>query len=976
MSMFDGAAPQGVAEPIGPLARAGRGGWTRTISAGCAAHLATVSRWQRLAELVRDDPTLRLHCALRPPADLPTAVGDGDGPRPPHPRSPGRARTVGLTDLVVRGAEDRTLLERIIANQHEPSVEPLDYFVEYFVRPVVVVFRALLDRHGLALLDLNQRTVRFELTAGTRATGRIVLSDVDCLREAVDVDAIDIDRAARGLHEALCVLAAGFQQASFAGRQYRGRTVRAAVEAVLARELRFVGQETAELLHGDHPLDRHVHTVPDSQDKLLREVLRRVEERSAARRRDPSPRVPAVVIDLDLCGLVPKARTLHAARTLSRPRQGAPRGIPELAKPGSLRALPSYSKPAWDRFLELSGVAGRYPEVEWDDVHAEFCPAFYRPWERLRSDSLASGLVRFVRDVEDAGGEVVFNTGRRDRVREHTKAVLARGGLAHVRLLTLPDDRVRPIAELKVENLRRLGDLDVVAVFDDLTENRQSLSAAFPGAMVVAVEAPGFASDRAPGCPPPDGAPLVATFERLPRHDAESPAPVLSHTHSIAELQVGELTASLPARGHAVNLSVAQTLSIVDRLVADADAAAVRTAAAAPGHLREALAGVTDPIERTVLLLHHVFMRKQFHRGSRGTYPPEMAARDLTPFLRRGAPIQVVLPGFPVKQSQSGLKASGVLPDLAELGVLVRLRELQQTVKCLYEPGLRITVLTDGHHFRPRPTMIVESYLRKLNQYLCLVGGQDFLEFTDIDEVARGRVGPSLDSQRVVLIDYYENVFRKAFEELDITADPMATLGTVARLDPMRTWNGTGPGGLAFRDMFRSILHSVSIEPPAGKDRMAWSKAVYTDLYQLADPTTPADVVDARRQVLRTAWQDTIRYLSAVRADRELGYDHLFQHRVRLTVSMPSTGRVGFAALGGSALLPWHGTAAVDEKGTLSTDFALWLYDQGFVPVYSPMLGYRQPWLMAPVTSTTVVDTARGAQLDPGLLEGIHLRRK
>ena len=954
MSMLDGAAPRAVPRPV---------------SDGCAEHLAVAAGWRRLAELVRQDPELRLHLALRPPHD--ESADLGDGPQPSHPRASDRVQVVSLAALLDRrAADERTLLEQVIANQHEP-VDALDYLVEHFVRPVVTVFRALLDRHGLVLLDLDADHVHFELTPGIRATGRIVVTSVTGLRETAEVEALDMDRAAHALHGALTALAAGFQQASFDGHRYRGRAVRAAVESVLSTELRYLAPETANLLDGDHPLDRHVHSVPEEQDRVLREVLRRVEETSAARRRDPSLPVPAVIIDLDLCGLVPKARTLHAARTLAGPREGAPRGIPELARPDTLAALPSYSKPAWDRFLEVSGVAGRYPDVEWDDVHAEFCPAFYRPWERLRSDSLAPGLVRFVRDVEDAGGEVVFNTGRRDRVREHTTAVLARGGLTHVRLLTLPDDRVRPIAELKVENLRRLSGLDVVAVFDDLTENRQVLRDSFPAAMVIAVEAPGFASDRAPGCPPPDGAPLIATFERLPRQ-AGGVRPALSHTHSIAELHVGELSVGLPARGHAVNLSVAQTLSIIDRLVADADASAQRTAAAAPGHLRAALSTVSDPLQRTVLLLHHVFMRKQFHRGSRATYTPEMAATDLMPFLRDRKPIQVVVPGFPVKQSQSGLKATGVLPDLAELGVLVRLRELQQTVKCVYPPGLKITVLTDGHHFRPRPAVIVESYLRKLNQYLRLVGGQDFLEFADIDDVARTRIGSCLDSERIVLIEYHQNIFRKAFQELDITADPMDVLSRVSDVDPMADY----AGGQAFRDMFRSILHSVALDVPAGRDRMSWARAVYTDPYQLADPATPAEIVRARKQVLRQAWSDTVRYLSAVLTDRELGYDNLFEHRVRLTVSMPSPGRVGFAALGGSALLPWHGTAAVDEKGTLSTDFAIWLYDQGFVPVYSPVLGYRQPWLMAPVTSTVVLDSARGAQLVPDLLEGIHLRRK
>ncbi|AHH96909.1 hypothetical protein GCM10010174_74330 [Kutzneria viridogrisea] len=942
------------------------------VSTACAEHLLVVGRWQRLVELVTVDPTLRLHLALCPPNELVDTVtglhGPSDALYPQHPRCPGTGLPVALRTLLSRsGVNGPTLLERVVANRHEQRVDPLDFLIDYLVRPLIAVFRTLLDRHGLALTTLDDRGIMFELTPQVRATGRVVLSDVTLLQDSADLDVIERDRAVRALHKALVELVSAFQQTSFDGKRYRERSVRAAVERTLAAELRFLDPDTAELLHGDHPLDRYVHSVPPAQDKLLHEVLRRVEERAALRRKDPDRPVPLVVIDLDLCGLVPKARTLHAARTLARPRHGAPQGIPELARPSALRALPSYSKPAWDRFLEVSGVAGRYPEVAWDEVHAEFCPAFYRPWERLRSDSLAPGLVRFVRDVEDAGGEVVFNTGRRDRVRDHTQAVLARGGLSHVRLLTLPDDRVRPIAELKIENLRRLTGTDVVAVFDDLTENRQALSLAFPGAMVLAVEAPGFASDRAPGCPPPDGAPLVATFERLPRRHGVISA--LSHTHSVAELQVGELGVGLPVRGHAVHLSLRQSRQIIDRLVAEADASGERTAAAAPGHLREALSGVAEQHERTALLLHHVFLRKQFHRGSRSTYTPDMARADLLPFLRSGAPIRMVLPGFPIKHSQSGLKALGNLPDLAELGVLVRLRELQRAVSCLYPPGLDITVLTDGNHFRPRPPAIVDGYLRKLNQYLSLVGGHDYLRFQDIDEVARKHIGPSLAEDRTLLIEYHERGYRKAFDGLDITRNPVATLAGADQVDPT-------PGGLSFRELFRSILHSVPVPLPAGRDLLTWSKAVYADVYHVDDNRTAGEVVQARREVLQVAWDDTIRYLAAALTDRELEYEKLFGHHVRFTVSMPSPGRVGFTALGGSALLPWHGTAAVDERGTLSTDFAVWLYDQGFVPVYSPLLGVRQPWLMAPATRTAVVDPARGAELLPDLLDGIHLRRK
>ena len=93
MSMLDGAAPRAV---------------PRTVSDGCAEHLAVAAGWQRLAELVRQDPELRLHLALRPPHDLSADLGDG--PQPPHPRASDRVHIVSLAALLDRrGTDERTL---------------------------------------------------------------------------------------------------------------------------------------------------------------------------------------------------------------------------------------------------------------------------------------------------------------------------------------------------------------------------------------------------------------------------------------------------------------------------------------------------------------------------------------------------------------------------------------------------------------------------------------------------------------------------------------------------------------------------------------------------------------------------------------------------------------------------------------------------------------------------------------------------
>jgi hypothetical protein len=131
-------------------------------------------------------------------------------------------------------------------------------------------------------------------------------------------------------------------------------------------------------------------------------------------------------------------------------------------------------------------------------------------------------------------------------------------------------------------------------------------------------------------------------------------------------------------------------------------------------------------------------------------------------------------------------------------------------------------------------------------------------------------------------------------------------------------------------------------------DRLEWSRQLYADLYNLTDRTVCQRVRCGRADVLRRDWHFTIRYLATMRTNEEMGYEKLFANRVRLTNRAAQPGGCGFAYAGGSGLLPWHGTGVVDTNGQLAVAFAVSLLDQDFVRVYSPLLGPRQPWLMAP----------------------------
>ena len=763
---------------------------------------------------------------------------------------------------------------------------------------------------------------------------------------------------------------------------YPGGTLAVGLDAVLATEFRFLRPETEMLLRGTD-LERYAHSVTAEQDAVLRKVLARVAEREVARRRDPSLSPGVVLVDLDFCAIVPRARVLAAARQIAGIRPGAPEGIVELASPESLAVLPCYAAAGWEHFLELNGLRRRYPDVDWTAVHTDFYYACFLPYERLRSDTLAPGLVRFVRAVERNGGEVVFNTARRDRTRSHTRHVLASGGLLTQRVLTTPDSHQRSAPELKVENLRTLTDPYVVAVFDDLTENREALAIEAPEAIQIAVELPGFTSDRARAERPHDGATVVAGFEMFPRPAepvGEPPVPALSHVRIVDRLPLADLSVHPIAAEHGVRLTEAGALALIDQLMLVADREADTAVEHARRNLHRQLRDVDDEAMRTVMGLHHMLTRRQFCRGPSSSYPLATAVRDMLSSVSSGEPITLVLPGFPIKQCRNRLKAMGPLPDLAELGFLVRVRELWQATRRIYEPGIRVCILTDGLHFQRNPPALVHAYSQHLRRYVHMTGMIDIIDVSDMDAVAAQRLGPQILEQRGDIEARYRGQLWDAFAGLDIAKDPIDTLNRIVACDPSRRWHTPSSSdtlSLAdVRSVVTSMLNMVATAAPAGMDRQRWSAAVLSDIYNVTDPQASPELLAGRRDVLHQTLDASVHYVAAAATDRALGYERLLTSGVRLTANTPPPGRCGFAGLGGSELLPWQGTAAVDHNGMLATDFAISLADQGFLPIYAPLLGTRQPWFMAPTSVVHVRDRARGAELDPSFAATIRLRRR
>ena len=252
-----------------------------------------------------------------------------------------------------------------------------------------------------------------------------------------------------------------------------------------------------------------------------------------------------------------------------------------------------------------------------------------------------------------------------------------------------------------------------------------------------------------------------------------------SNTRSIAQIRLSDLSSRPTATSHGVWLTAAQTKRLTGHLVRAAVTSGEQTAE------RVTRWGSTLPPssdeERIARLIHRVLSRKQFRRGSLKGYPPTRALTDMLPAIRSHAPIHAVLPAFPIKQADSGLKAFATLPDLAEFGFLVRLKELHTAVSGVYAPGMRITLLSDAQHYRSREAAQTRAYAEKIGEYVQMAEAADFIEVRDIDEAA----AELLDTRdRPARLAARMQALTDAFAQLDIVADPAGTLLRSALLDP------------------------------------------------------------------------------------------------------------------------------------------------------------------------------------------------
>jgi len=366
--------------------------------------------------------------------------------------------------------------------------------------------------------------------------------------------------------------------------------------------------------------------------------------------------------------------------------------------------------------------------------------------------------------------------------------------------------------------------------------------------------------------------------------------------------------------------------------------------------------------------LHHLLTAKRFRKGPRGHLSVDTVTAAVAAHLADGRPVPLILQGFPFKQSDNGLKATGRLPDLGEFGTLLRLTELHRAFSRVYPPGFVITIVSDGGYYRPRPFDDTGTYLAGLDEHLKVLDATDTITITPRAGLVGEMLSTAEQARRAELIaDVRAGVsaaVAPARDRWDIEeAAVLATTGDLADV--------TGPV-LPFWRIFRSLLSSEPVENDdgtiAGPD---WARKVLADPFDMSDDV-PEALRRARGRLMADTWADTAGYLAVLAADQHSGIDDRVFTGVRLATGAPRPGLAGFSFLGGSTLLPWHGTGCTDVQGMVSTDFRVALRDRCFVPVYTPLAGSDQPFMMVPFAATEVNRSVR--VISPGF--GLRLRSR
>jgi hypothetical protein len=244
---------------------------------------------------------------------------------------------------------------------------------------------------------------------------------------------------------------------------------------------------------------------------------------------------------------------------------------------------------------------------------------------------------------------------------------------------------------------------------------------------------------------------------------------------------------------------------------------------------------------------------------------------------RLGTPIQLTLMAFPFKVPNPAKVGPRVLPDLAELAAIQRLRALGAAIAELYPPGLRLDIIHDG-------ALIADVFDVRLDEVRAY-------------EAYFGRLLRVAGVEGRIRCHDFEDVQRRA------GLDPTAALDRL-RDEATRWWRTTRDRPL-WRASFRKTCGMLRTRD--------LPQAIAGQLLRAANAgSLPSEYASVERRVHEAMIAYRVKNAIIHRFDpRSIAFPDAIHATTRVR-----GGRLAlWLVRRGSSLLPWHGVGAVDEGG-------------------------------------------------------------
>ena len=175
--------------------------------------------------------------------------------------------------------------------------------------------------------------------------------------------------------------------------------------------------------------------------------------------------------------------------------------------------------------------------------------------------------------------------------------------------------------------------------------------------------------------------------------------------------------------------------------------------------------------------------------------------QKISNFVDECTPLQIVFQGLPFK-CNNPVETMRRTPDLGEIAFLLRLGDINETIKQIYKPGVRFTILTEGNSYKKlfgATDKEVVEFDKKCIEYSQLLGLDQTVSFIDILSLVGDRV-------------FYEGEVKKRQEHIFTQIEKSGTSEEIEHFIPVMSRSLPIIGEVSFEDLLSVFGYSNGVQ--------------------------------------------------------------------------------------------------------------------------------------------------------------------